>query len=140
MTIIKNGQLILQKLKQINKLQIDMINYIVKTLEETEDIEGLTRLSSNIIIVPFSKLNTQDWSAEHYLTNKQIDNIVRKVKELNDVNKIFKFIKDSLEKGYIEIIIYQNRWKACYKIKFNYRVKDTLQKLYDEFILTGFNV
>ena len=107
-------------MNQLTVLQDKVIQNINSRLSNTPDIEGVHRMSDRVVIVPFSKLNMADWSAEHYNTIAQIDQIKTLIdKKDGDLKKVTVLLRDILDTEKIKV-------SELYKIRINEPVRQTL--------------
>lgn len=122
MTEIKELKDVLSRLTELQKVVKDSIN---TTLDTTKDLKGVKRISDNIVIVKSSSLNPNDFSAEYYMSNVQIVEIKKQLKNLDIVN-IKKKIDEWVSKEKIQVT-------NNHKITLNPEVLKILKQLQLEF-------
>lgn len=112
-------------LTRLSALQKTVKKSVNENLDSVKDLEGVKRISDNIVIVKSSCLNSKDFSAEYYMSNIQIAEIKKQLQKL-DIIGIKNKINEWVEKEKIQV-------NNNYKITLNSEVLKILKQLQSEF-------
>lgn len=90
----------------LNEIRDGIIEEITKRLSQVE-LPNVQRISSSpfIIIVPASVVFSNSWnmSAEYYISEKQTQLLIEKIKNKQTISEIKRFIDTVISNGYIMV-------------------------------------
>lgn len=110
---------------KLDKLHQTIKKAVIAELRNTPNPDGVKQLAMNICIVPYSSINSADWTPQHYMSQCQVYYIIEKLEKAKDPKAILKIINSILEKSFIEV-------KGNFKIRINHKVAEVLTAIQQE--------